>query len=165
VAYLAGARWAAFVCVSHPCVARRAPGGPSKAERGADAGPAAERSGAALISYTAGFGSGSDPGQDPGLPKAPSREADGLTHLRPQHVDLSKRQLEPSPWACIGHDQALSASLRMPRSADPIYRAGDDHLRSGPSASVDRPLFREQSYHALARRDAVRWADLGTYRA
>jgi hypothetical protein len=30
-------------------LARRAPGGPSKAEPGADAGPAAERSGAALI--------------------------------------------------------------------------------------------------------------------
>ena len=29
-------------------VARRAPGGPPKAEPGADAGPAAERSGAAL---------------------------------------------------------------------------------------------------------------------
>jgi integrase len=30
-------------------LARRAPGGPPKAEPGADAGPAAERSGAALI--------------------------------------------------------------------------------------------------------------------
>ena len=32
-------------------VARRAPGGPPKAEPGADAGPAAPRSGAALIQY------------------------------------------------------------------------------------------------------------------
>jgi len=26
-------------------------------------------------------------------------------------------------------------------------------------------LFREQNYHALSMRDAVRWADLGMYRA
>lgn len=32
-------------------------------------------------------------------------------------------------------------------------------------AKGDRPLFREQGYHALSGQDAVRWADLGAYRA
>jgi hypothetical protein len=30
---------------------------------------------------------------------------------------------------------------------------------------ADHPLIREPSYHALNRRDAGWWADLGTYRA
>jgi hypothetical protein len=37
-----------------------------------------------------------------------------------------------------------------------------DRIR--PSA-VDLSLFREQSYRALNRQDAARWADLGTYQA
>ncbi len=32
-------------------------------------------------------------------------------------------------------------------------------------ASVELPFFREQSYHALSRQDAARWAYLGAYRA
>jgi hypothetical protein len=32
-------------------------------------------------------------------------------------------------------------------------------------AMADHPLFREQSYHALSRKDAVQWAVLCTYRA
>jgi hypothetical protein len=42
-------------------------------------------------------------------------------------------------------------------------------MRIGPFALSsfrwDHPLCREQSYHALYRQDAARWADLGTYRA
>jgi hypothetical protein len=44
-----------------------------------------------------------------------------------------------------------------------------DVLAAAPVAahasSPDRPFFREQSYHALNRQNAARWADLGTYRA
>jgi hypothetical protein len=35
----------------------------------------------------------------------------------------------------------------------------------GAGPTVDHPIFREQSYHALSRHDTTRWADLGAYQA
>src|SRR5271167_142848 len=55
----------------------------------------------------------SDPGQDPGLPKAPSRQADGLTHLRPQRPDLRKRQPEPRSGHVSGKIKRLEPVRRL----------------------------------------------------
>ena len=116
-----------LICHAPVGVALRAAGGPLKAEPVATPGQrrsAAERSGAALILYTAGFGSASDPGQDPVLRKAPSREADGLTHLQPQHVDLRKRQMEPRP----GH---VSGMIRLSARLYACLRSAESYLGAG----------------------------------
>jgi hypothetical protein len=62
-----------LICGCGPACAGRASRGRARRLRGASGAACS-----ALISYTAKFGSGSDPDQIRGLLKAASREADGL---------------------------------------------------------------------------------------
>ena len=124
-----------------------APGGPLQRQSPARGAPdAVPRSGAALDSYTAGFGSGSDSG----LPNVPSREADGLTDRRPQHYDLRKRRDNAGSGQAMGaqmlytssgtrqaadsNDDSNGASQPLPRTHDNIQP------RSGLISRTGRPL-------------------------
>lgn len=106
-----------------------------------------------------------------GFKLAADRERDHRLAGR-QAVTSRLSRGSPPPFA-----RQIAEYLRMtsvPHSTAPACRCPSSDCRPitqcriiQPTAvsAVDHPLFREQSYHALSRRDAARRADLGTYRA
>jgi hypothetical protein len=108
---------------NHPCRPargrRRRAGRASPRQSPARGAPdAVPRSGAALDSYTAGFGSESDSG----LPNVPSREADGLTDRRPQpgrmaRLDGDQRGQRHQLVAAAGHRHHRGAAAAAPGAA------------------------------------------------
>ena len=104
-----------MICAS-VAVARLAPGGLPRLSPAQEPGQRRRRR--RLDSYTAGFGSG----PDPGLPNVPSREADGVTDPPPQCRDQRERHWHPWVTHVFGTRRASASSSIRPYRTDPRTR-------------------------------------------